>query len=204
MSKTSEEEKNWTGNRKSTYITLGASNHSELERAKADYYATHPSAIDHLFQREKFDDNIWEPACGEGHLSKRMQELGKNVYSTDLINRGFGNAFFNFLTTSREWSGDIITNPPYKYAKEFVEQSMNILKEEHKLAMFLKLTFLESQSRVDMFRKYPPQTIYVYSFRQVVARNGEKEMFKKSSAACYAWFVWIKGFKGDPIIKWII
>lgn len=24
-----------------------------------------------------------------------------------------------------------------------------------------------------------------------------------SSAAAYAWFVWEKGFKGDPIIKWI-
>jgi len=54
-----------------------------------------------------------------------------------------------------------------------------------------------------MFAKYPPHTVYVSSSRLQVARNGEAEMFKKSSAAAYAWYVWEKGFKGDPIIKWI-
>lgn len=80
----------WTGNRKSTYVTLGASNHSLKEREKNDYYATSPEAIDKLLEHEKLETNLWEPACGEGHLSKRLIEFGHNVYSTDLINRNFG------------------------------------------------------------------------------------------------------------------
>jgi len=40
--------KDWTGNNKSIYTTLGASNHTEKEREENDYYATEPVAIDVL------------------------------------------------------------------------------------------------------------------------------------------------------------
>lgn len=108
----------------------------------------------------------------------------------------------DFLSDEHDWPGDIITNPPYKYAKEFVEKAMDSINEGGKVAMFLKLLFLESQKRYDLFKKYPPKTIWVYSKRKVCALNGDEEMFEKSGAACYAWFVWEKGFQGDPIIKW--
>lgn len=194
--------KDWNGNQKSIYSTLGASNHSNYERVDYDYYATNPLAIDDLMKVESFSDCIWEPACGGGHLSKRMsEEWGKQVFSTDLINRGFGDEFFDFLKEDRTFMGDIITNPPYNKASEFVEKAMELT--HHKVAMFLKLTFLEGQSRQKLFKKYPPKKVYVYSFRQSVARNGEKEMFNKSSAVCYAWFIWEKGNTDLPVIDWI-
>jgi hypothetical protein len=68
--------------------------------------------------------------------------------------------------------------------------------------MFLKLTFLEGQARKKMFEKYPPKRIYVFSSRVKCAKNGEFERMG-SSAVCYAWFIWEKGFKGHPIIKWV-
>jgi hypothetical protein len=59
--------KDWTGNgRNSIYSTLGASSHSDYDRAENDYYATSPTAIDKLFAVHKFDQSIWEPACGGG------------------------------------------------------------------------------------------------------------------------------------------
>ena len=60
---------------------------------------------------------------------------------------------------------DIITNPPYKIAKEFVEHALEVITEGHKVAMFLKLTFLESKKRRELFEKYPPKVIYVSSSR---------------------------------------
>jgi len=191
----------YSGNIKSVYAPLGASNHSKYSREENDYYATHPSSIDHLFAVEKFSKNIWECACGEGHLSKRMFALGKNVYSTDLIDRNFGHDHFDFLTATKKWRGDIITNPPYKYADKFVYKAMELTN--NKVAMFLKLTFLESMGRIALFEKYPPIRILVYSFRQPVARNGSKIMFGKSSAVCFAWFIWELGFHGKPAIDWI-
>ena len=60
--------KDWIGNKKSVFITLGASNHCEHEREMNDYYATDPLAIDALFSVETFSLKIWECACGELHL----------------------------------------------------------------------------------------------------------------------------------------
>lgn len=66
--------KDWTGNKASVYKTLAASNHSSSEREKNDFYATDPKAIDLLLEKENFSDLIWEPACGQGHLSKRLEQ----------------------------------------------------------------------------------------------------------------------------------
>lgn len=98
--------KDWTGNQTSIYKTLGASNHTEKDREENDFYATEPKAIDLLCEVEKFHEWILEPACGEGHLSKRLIENGYQVYSSDLIDRGYGMQF-NFLET-KSWHGDII------------------------------------------------------------------------------------------------
>ena len=81
---------NWTGNNKTVFSQLGASNHSEKERETHDYYATDSVAIDKLLEKTTLSRNVWECACGEGHLSKRLAEYGYNVKSTDLIDRGFG------------------------------------------------------------------------------------------------------------------
>jgi hypothetical protein len=69
--------------------------------------------------------------------------------------------------------------------------------------MFLKLTFLEGQKRNNLFKTYPPRHVWVYSKRKTVARNGDEAMFKASSAACYAWFVWEHDYQGMPEIGWI-
>lgn len=85
-------EREWTGNSKSVFATLASSSHCAKERQNEDYYATDPKAIDLLINEcgVKFNNDIWECSCGEGHLSKRLEELGYTVYSSDLIDRGFG------------------------------------------------------------------------------------------------------------------
>ena len=197
--------KNWIGNSKSIHSPLGASNHSDCERVEQDFYATSPLAIDALLKYETFSKNIWENACGNGHLSKRLIEFGYNVFSSDIIKRDFECEIIDFLKVNRPNSEerDIITNSPYRWAQEYVEKSIETIKEGYKVAMFLKLTFLEGQKRKKMFEKYPPKKVYVFSKRIAVARNGDEEMFKKSSAACYCWMIWEKNFKGKPLIEWI-
>ena len=120
------ENKDWTGGKNSVYTTLGASNHTDKERQQHDYYATEPKAMELLLAEESFYPVIWECACGEGHLSKVLEEHGFEVISTDLVYRGFGDPEpLDFLKDTLEnFEGDIITNPPYKYALEFVEQAL--------------------------------------------------------------------------------
>lgn len=198
----------WTGNTTSIYATHGASNHSDGERADRDYYATAPEAVEKLLENEKFYTYIWEPACGGGHISNVLKYYGYTVKSSDIVDRGYkGTEIIDFFNVSKEqvktWMPyDIITNPPYKYAKEFVEKALDVSMNGAKVAMFLKLTFLEGAKRKELFDRYPPKRIYVFRNRIDCWKNGIKPE-KPSKAVCYAWFVWEKGFKVDPVIKWI-
>lgn len=197
----------WTGNYKSTFVTLGATNHCEHERENNDFYATDPKALEIFLEKIRKDgiqlhNKIWECACGQGHLSEILKNKGYNVTSSDLINRGYGTYGIDFLKMTNQWNGDILTNPPYKYAKEFVEKAMELIYNGSYLVLFLKIQFLEGQARQKLFKKYPPKYIYVNSSRQICYINGDMSK-KMSSATCYCWYIWEKGFSGEPTIRWI-
>ena len=195
-------EKDWTGNKKTAFAALGASNHSEGEREEHDYYATEPFAAEELLRIEPELNDIWECACGEGHLAEVFAKVGKLGSATDLIDRGYGHGGYDFLSRDWEWDGDIVTNPPYKYAREFIEKSLASIKVGRKVCMFLKLNFLESKGRKQLFTDTPPKTVWVISSRLNCAKNGDFETFGTNSAAAYAWFVWEKGYTGNTTLKW--
>ena len=110
--------KDWNGGFNSVFKCLGASSHTEKEREPNDYYATSPDAIDLLVESDNFvrPKYVWECACGEGHLAKRLADFGCNVYSSDLVDRGFGTGGVDFLNqqeiTFSQEERFIITNPP--------------------------------------------------------------------------------------------
>lgn len=194
--------KDWTGNAASMFKTLGASNHTDHERQREDYYATEPLATEWLCKIEEFNNPILEPACGEGHVAKVLQRHGYDVTSRDLFDRGFGTPDMDFLAIDNlSWQGDIITNPPYRYAIDFVRKAIQIIPTGHKVAMFLKIQFLEGKARRELFRVTPPKTVWVSSSRLKCAMNGD---FERQAGSCqaYAWFIWEKGWKGDTVVKW--
>jgi hypothetical protein len=196
--------KDWMGNNNSIWKTLGATNHTDKEREQNDYYATEPKALELLLELENFSPYVWECACGDGCLSKVLEKAGHKVLSTDLIDRGYGMAGVDFLQCTEVFDGDIITNPPYKYAKEFVEKALELIPEGYKVAMFLKVQFLEGKARRELFKKHPPKTIWVASSRLLCAKNGEFQRMRDGggSAVAYAWFIWEKGYRGKTIIDW--
>lgn len=193
--------KDWTGNSNSIFKTLGATSHAKGEREKHDFYATDPKAIEWLLKLETFN-NVWECAFGQGHLSNVLIKQGIHKKSTDLIDRGFGESGIDFLGIEvQEWNGDIITNPPYKYAKDFVLKALQIIPKGNKIAMFLRMQFLESKDRKQLFVDFPPKKILITSSRISCAINGDFEN-NKGGAVAYCWFIWEKGFKGETTLKW--
>lgn len=70
--------------------------------------------------------------------------------------------------------------------------------------MFLKLTFMESKTRKQLFEAHPPKRIWVSSSRLQCAKNGDFEKYGKGvgTAVAYAWYVWEKGYQGDTVLKW--
>lgn len=188
--------RDWVGN-----ASVRNCNLRSADAEPNDYYATEPRAVELLLEQEQFNHIIWEPACGEGHISEVLRLHGYEVISTDLVDRGYGEGGVDFLTAqAKDGEIDIITNPPYTFAKEFVEKALDLIAPGRKVAMFLKLTFLEGQGRRELFHKNPPQTVYVSSARLQCGKNGD---FSGTSMVAYAWFVWRKGHLGPTNIKWI-
>lgn len=187
------------------FRTVGATNHKIGERQTEDYYATDPKALELLLNEVSFSDKVWECACGEGHLSRVLQSRGHDVLSTDIVDRGFGDGVIDFLKYNGKFDGDIITNPPYKYALEFVKHALDIVPDGNNVAMLLRVLFLEGRKRRDFFEKFPPKKIYISSGRINCCKNGDfnkKDRKGKYSALAYAWFIWEKGYSGETIIKW--
>lgn len=157
-----------------------------------------------MLEQEKFSENIWEPACGAGHIAMVLEEHGYNVKATDLVWRGYGEKdSYDFVANQNKFDGDIVTNPPYKIALDFVKASLEAVPAGNKVAMFLKLLFLEGKARKKFFEENPPRTVYVSSSRLNCAKNGDFVSYPYNSAVAYAWFVWEKGYKGPTEIKWI-
>lgn len=101
-------------------VNLMLGSNPKDKREENDYYATSPHAVEIALPTfEKIglggvNKAVWECACGEGHISKTLEKHGYKVYSTDLINRGYGEQQ-DFLEANKYNSFvgcDIITNPP--------------------------------------------------------------------------------------------
>lgn len=145
--------------------------------------------------------------CGGGHLAKVLIDAGHDVLCSDIVDRGFeGTIISDFLLNpSNIKNRDIITNPPYKYAEEFVRHALEISTDGVKIAMFLRIQFLEGKSRLKLFSEYPPKKVYVFSERVLCAKNAQfQEMIDAGgSAIAFAWFIWEKGFNGITTLQWI-
>jgi predicted RNA methylase len=173
------------------------------EREEHDFYATHPHAVPPLLRLlGKSVSVIREPCCGMGHLSIPMEIAGKTVISTDLVDRGYGVPGVNFLTQNPLFDSiptdAVVMNPPYKLAQEFIEKALTLAPV---VAAFLRISFLESETREEFYRKHPPRYVACFSRRARSAKHGD--FSGNGGPILYAWFIWHVGYQGDPSIKWI-
>lgn len=168
-------------------------------REANDFYPTHPGATRALLSVEKFDGPIWECACGQGDISRILEESGYAVISTDLVDRGYGESRRDFLMDWQAVAPNIMTNPPFKLASEFIEKALALTTG--KVVMFLRLAFLEGVERGAKFPNQPLARVWVMS-RRVPAWRGEVRD-EVGSLMAMAWFVWDHSHIGPPTIGWL-
>lgn len=164
-----------------------------------DFFPTPAWATYALIDNENFEGDIWECACGNGAMSKVLAEANPKVTSSDLFDRGFGEAGHDFLTSNRRFC-NIITNPPYNSAEGFVKSGVK--NSEKKFALLLRLAFLEGANRQKtIFTKHPPSRLWIFSERITFYPHGAVQ--KGTGTTAYAWFVWDKDAPGSTELKWL-
>jgi hypothetical protein len=184
-------------------MVAGVGAHSYAER-EHDFYATPPEAVHSLLAIEgKWlpGGTIWEPACGDGAIARVLSAAGRNVISTDIVDRGYPGASVMsiFDADERYRFPAIITNPPFKLAREFVDVA---LERAPYVAMLLRLAFLEGGARKPWFARVPLARVHVASRRLPMMHRHGWAGKKADSAVCYAWFVWDKRHEGRPVVQW--
>lgn len=156
---------------------------------------------------------VWEPAAGNCALSVVLHERFPHhtIINTDIKMRDIPlDKEHDFLLDSPPsyvpGHVDIITNPPFSQAYEFVEKALDITDGD--IIMLLRLAFLETTRRRELFDKKHLKEVWVSSkrihFSSPSLKQREKETGKKSnSGMAMAWFVFNRNYEGDPVIKWI-
>ena len=170
-------------------------------REKDDFYPTPPRATEALLSVEKFDGPIWEPACGDGAISRVLTQAGCWVHSTDLVYRNFGFGGIDFLLDHQTIYDNIVTNPPFKLAEEFAAHALK--RSRKKVVMLARLAWLEGKARRRFFENSPLARVWVFSSRLVIARAGETWRSKQGGMIAFAWYVWEHGYTGKPTIGWL-
>lgn len=173
------------------------------DRQQDDFYATPAASTEALLQVEKFQGMIWEPACGDGAISKVLKKAGYVVVSTDLVNRGYGDKGIDFLMEYAPRTPNVVTNPPFKNGSDFVRKALQLTTG--KVAMLLKVGFLEGVRRTDVLEDSCLARVWVFRGRQSFLKNGvhKTNMNGKGGMIAYAWFVWEHGYTGKPELGWI-
>lgn len=181
------------------------------DRVENDYYATPPKDTEKFLKQwggiKKYK-TILEPACGEGHISEVVKRFiddnNQLLISRDLIDRGYGEVK-DFLNDKDDNSYDlIITNPPFKYALEFIKRGLEL---SDTVIVLAKIQLLEGKARSEELQYLGLKEIYGHVERCNCWRNGwelnPKTGKSWSGAMFMAWYVFEKGYVGKPEYNWL-
>jgi hypothetical protein len=155
-----------------------------------------------LLDNEKFEGNCWEPACGNGAISSVLEKNNLYTVSSDIQgNYGFRH---DFLNSKYDWPGysidNIITNPPFSLAQDFIEEAL--IEAESKVAMLLRLAFLESSIRKEFFERTPLKKVLVSSKRITMYPTNYGGEMKNGGTMAMGWFIWDHAYTDKPQLGW--
>lgn len=167
-----------------------------------NFYATHPSVTQDILRQEQFYSKILEPFCGTGTMAEVIRQNGYEVEAYDILDRGYG-GICDFMSLSvQKGEQDIITNPPYdERLNDYILKCLNVANT--KVALLLPLNYLSGEHRAqDIFLRFPPSRVYVYTGRILVGKNGDFSQVLGNKVN-YSWYIWEKGYKGVTELRWL-
>lgn len=188
---------------------------SRYKKPDNDFYATNPDTVRIFLDKfledgENIDGKVWECACGNGNISKVLREYKNGngiVKSSDIVDRGYHKNFkvIDFLDPKLKTRADvIITNPPFSLLNDFITQGLRLT--DNYLIFLAKIQTLETQKRGEILKNSPLKFVYVNTVRQATWHNGnpcDPNGCPWGTTMCLCWFVWKKGYKGEPIIRFL-
>jgi hypothetical protein len=171
-------------------------------RQAEDYYRTPARATEMLLAKEQFLSPIWECACGDGAISRVLEEHGYTVISTDLHDRGYGEDGIDFLRATAPRARHIVTNPPFAEADDFAVHALDLGAE--KVALLCRVEWLAGVQRyARLFSRRQLARMLVYSPGQTLWRGDDAAPETDGGMTDYAWFVFVRDCRSLPTLNWL-
>jgi hypothetical protein len=167
------------------------------QRIERDYYPTPPWATEALLAHVDIRGRpIWECACGDGRMAEVLKAAGAQVYSTDIVDRGYAgfDALHDYVRDPYPTSPfeGVITNPPFgprgKLAELFIEIGLKSMDDGF-LALLLPTDFDSAKTRAHLFGACPEFAAKIVLNRRVKWFENPLKP-KMSPKENSAWFLW--------------
>ena len=134
------------------------------QRMPADYYPTPASATRALLPYiAHFPRPIWEPACGDGAISRVLNAQGIATIDQDLHDYHFGQSGKCFFREVERPCDSLVTNPPFEHAEDFIRHAHK-LGVTH-MALLLKSNYWSAARRIRLFELWRPSRILALTWR---------------------------------------
>jgi hypothetical protein len=178
---------------------------TDFERVDNDWYVEPMWVVRKLLAACHFEGEIHDPCCGQGTIPQAAHNAGYVATGADIVDRGYAPAKrLDFMTDPHVYD-NIIFNPPYKFAEQFIHRAMIMVRG--KIAVIVNIKFLASQGRYDrLFQQIPPAEVFICSRRPSMPPGGGA-VEAKGGTADYCWIVWDMGKRPRPEttqMKWLI
>ncbi|ACL61078.1 type I restriction-modification system subunit M [Methylobacterium nodulans] len=132
---------------------------------------------------------VWDPACGEGHMAGPLADYFRHVEASDVFDYGRGYRVTDFLDPAGhadrpDW---IITNPPFSTSLEFALIALPLARVG--VALLVRTSWLEGGERyAKLFGPTPPSLVAQFCERVPMTRGRWDPA--ATTATSYTWVVW--------------
>lgn len=177
------------------------------ERAARDWYVEPDWAIDLLLDHERFDGVNVDPCAGQATIPLAFCRRGAICLGSDLLPQHPMVGAVDFMAWPvNRFVDNIIFNPPYDRAEEFILQACRHTRG--KVAALVQEKFPYSEGRHLFFeQRARPAKIYFFSSRPSMPPG---EMLRDGSLTAsggkvnYIWMIWDRNRIGPPTCHWLI
>ncbi len=178
-------------------------------RVPNDFYETRECDTRVLLLCEPFEGMIWEPAAGRGAMAKVIDETyegqlpirasDKFEYPEPIFRPIYQRDFLWRENDEEDSVENVITNPPFTHAEQFLHQALFVARR--KVALLVRLNFLEGRRRKLVFAEHPPKRVLIFSNRIGFVKNGVRH---DAGMMPHCWVIWDKNYcERDTRISWV-
>jgi len=181
------------------------------ERNPRDFYRTPAWCVEALLEHEHLMPVVYDPACGDGAILEVLQSSFHTVHGLELdastallasqaLDTPIAVGDYLDPDVVHPFRSDVVMNPPYKLAAEFVRAALQRSEPRAKVCALLRLGFLgSSRKRIDLVGPGSClKSVYVLAKRPSFTGDS------RTDASSYAWFVWQAGYVGPSTVSVVL